>query len=338
MAQQIKHRRGSLSNIGFISPVVEGEIIIGSGSLGSLTGPVTFIGGTDSYAPISKIYSGSSVPDASSYYNSFLEGLPFYQTTDKALFIVTGSTGSKLDLAGNLSGSSIYPAYISASGDISASNLWLSGNANISGNITLGGNITIGDQMTDTIQFTGEVSSSILPISGSAFDLGSNLQPWRHIYSDSGSFGSASFVTASGYFTGSADLSGSFSGSADLSGSFSGSADLSGTFSGSADLSGSFSGSADLSGSFTGSFSGSFIGDGSGLTGLVTTLTIEGDSTTGSIDLLSQSLYVLGTAYEVNTLISGNTLTIGLTDDVHVSGNLVVGNGVDVTGSISASC
>ena len=358
MAQQIKHRRGSLNNIGFISPVVEGEIIIGSGSLGSLTGPVTFVGGTGSYAPIAKIYSGSTVPDASSPFNSFLEGLPFYNTTDKALFIVQGMTGSKLDLAGNLNGSIITPASISASGDISASNLWLSGNANISGNITLGGNITIGDQMSDTIQFTGEVSSSILPIYSSSFDLGSSSQTWRHVYADSitvdygtltvgnsgslvvggtissslvpqlnnafdlGSSGSnwnslwvnhGHFVTASGYFTGSADLSGSFSGSANLSGSF--------------------SGSADLSGSFTGSFSG----DGSGLTGLVTTLTIEGDTTTGSIDLLSQSLYVLGTAYEVETSISGNILTIGLPDVVHVSGNLEVGSYINATGNISSS-
>jgi predicted acyltransferase (DUF342 family) len=67
-------------------------------------------------------------------------------------------------------------------GDITGSNLSLSGNAKIDGNITLGGNITIGDQTTDTIQFGGEVSSSIVPDVHNAFDLGSSSKNWRDLH------------------------------------------------------------------------------------------------------------------------------------------------------------
>jgi hypothetical protein len=68
------------------------------------------------------------------------------------------------------------------SGDITGSNLRLSGNADITGNIILGGNITIGDATTDIIQFGGEVSSSIVPDVHNAFDLGSSSKNWRNLH------------------------------------------------------------------------------------------------------------------------------------------------------------
>ncbi len=47
------------------------------------------------------------------------------------------------------------------------------------------------------------------------------------------------------------------------------------------------------SNSFTGSFSGSFTGDGSGLTGLATTLTVDGDTGTQDVDLLADDLQII---------------------------------------------
>lgn len=67
-------------------------------------------------------------------------------------------------------------------GNITGSNMYLSGNAKIDGNITLGGNITIGDANTDIIQFGGEVSSSIVPDVHNAFDLGSTDKNWRDLH------------------------------------------------------------------------------------------------------------------------------------------------------------
>ena len=67
-------------------------------------------------------------------------------------------------------------------GDITGSNLQLSGNANIDGNITLGGNITVGDANTDFVTFGAEISSSIVPDVHNAFDLGSTDKNWRNLH------------------------------------------------------------------------------------------------------------------------------------------------------------
>jgi hypothetical protein len=87
--------------------------------------------------------------------------------------------------------------------------------------------------------------------------------------------------------------------------------------------------------SLTGSFTGSFIGDGSQLTGLVTTLNISGSGGSGSVDLLNQTLLVQGTANEVDVAIAGQTVTIGLPDDVTIGGNLTVNKDLTVLGTAS---
>jgi hypothetical protein len=79
----------------------------------------------------------------------------------------------------------------------------------------------------------------------------------------------------------------------------------------------------------TGSFTGSFSGDGSGLTGLVTTLSGSTDSGDFEVDLLTQNLTVQGTANEIEVSGSNQTITIGLPDDVTVTGDLTVnGSGI----------
>lgn len=88
----------------------------------------------------------------------------------------------------------------------------------------------------------------------------------------------------------------------------------------------------------SGSFTGSFVGDGSGLTGLVTTLGITGsDSTFSSVDLLTQNLTVGGATNEINTTISGQTLTIGLVDDPVITGDITIGgNDIKSNGGTTA--
>ncbi len=54
-------------------------------------------------------------------------------------------------------------------------------------------------------------------------------------------------------------------------------------------------------------------------------LDVAGDSGTGAIDLDSQSLTVAGTANEIETSASGQTITVGLPDNVTVGGNFTVG-------------
>jgi len=60
-------------------------------------------------------------------------------------------------------------------------------------------------------------------------------------------------------------------------------------------------------------------------------LDIAGDSGTGAIDLDSQSLTIAGTSNEIETSASGQTLTIGLPN------NVTIGNNLTVTGDLTVS-
>ena len=128
--------------------------------------------------------------------------------------------------------------------------------------------------------------------------------------------GSVSASAFTGSFSGA--TTGSFTGSIQASGSVSGTftgqvtsatliatGSVSGTFTGAvtsatANMTGSFSGSFAGQALATGSFSGSFKGDGSNLTGVVTTLAVTGAlsssglMTSGTIDLKTQSLTLSG--------------------------------------------
>jgi hypothetical protein len=261
-----------------------GEIVLGTGSLGSLNGPVLFVGdpASNTYKAVPQLYYGSSVPSVSAF--PYLEGVSFYDTTGKNLYILASGSNQRLDLAGAISGSAITPLSVTT-GQITGSNLYLSGNAVIDGNITLGGNITVGDSSTDYVTFGADISSSIIPDSANNFDLGASGKEWRTIYAQQGIFTSA-----------------------------------------------------------TGSFSGSFVGNGAGLTGLATSLLVYGDNgLSGSINLLNQNLKVLGTANEIETTLAlnsgsdGYTVQIGLPNDVTIGNNLSVTTNLYVTGSTYTS-
>ena len=62
-------------------------------------------------------------------------------------------------------------------------------------------------------------------------------------------------------------------------------------------------------------------------------LDTAGDSGTGAIDLDSQSLTIAGTANEIETAASGQTITIGLPNNVTVGNNLTVDGNLTVTGT-----
>ncbi len=80
-------------------------------------------------------------------------------------------------------------------GAISGSGLDITGNANIAGNLTLGGAITIGDASADTVNVVASLSSSLIPQTTNAFDLGSETKIWRDLYISTGSI---KFIGAGG--------------------------------------------------------------------------------------------------------------------------------------------
>lgn len=63
----------------------------------------------------------------------------------------------------------------------------------------------------------------------------------------------------------------------------------------------------------SGSFSGSFQGDGSGLTGIATSLDITGSTGTTSIDLKTED-FTIGAGNSISTAATSNTITVAVTD------------------------
>lgn len=87
------------------------------------------------------------------------------------------------------------------------------------------------------------------------------------------------------------------------------------------------------SSNLSGSFSGSFQGNGSQLTGIASSLAISGSTGGGTVALQSQVLNVVGTANEVETSANNQTITVGLPNDVVITNNLTVGNDLTVNGT-----
>lgn len=105
------------------------------------------------------------------------------------------------------------------------------------------------------------------------------------------------------------------------------------TFDGSTfDIGSSIITSTGASSIISGSFSGSFAGDGSGLTGLE--LNISGsDGSGGTVKISTQDLTVDGTANEIETSVSGQTVTIGLPNNVTIGNKLTVTGDLEVNGT-----
>ena len=95
-----------------------------------------------------------------------------------------------------------------------------------------------------------------------------------------------------------------------------------------ADTATSASRAATGDGIFSGSFSGSYQGDGSDLTGIATTLTVDGDSGTSPLSLTDDDLQILGTTNEITTAITkvGTDVksTISLPDDVTICNDITI--------------
>jgi cytoskeletal protein CcmA (bactofilin family) len=173
------------------------------------------------YNSVSKIYQGTAAPSITvGSYGSTIDGTPFYATGNKTLYVLNKDGNSAIDLTGNIEGNTIsgvtinnitgsrasFNTFVSASalnvsgdtqmggtlfvdGDTSINadlyvtgNTYQTGSIYLTGDVKLSGSISIGDMTTDTVNFIGEVSSSIVPDVHNAFDLGSPTQNWRNLH------------------------------------------------------------------------------------------------------------------------------------------------------------
>ena len=110
---------------------------------------------------------------------ALVDGELFLNYTTKTVQFASGSSSpvvsNLLPLGKRITGD------IDILGDITASNI------NLSGDITIGGNIFLGDSVADNIVVSGEFSSSLIPNDHNQYDLGSTSKKWRHLHSISAS-------------------------------------------------------------------------------------------------------------------------------------------------------
>jgi len=111
MAQIIKHRRGSISQLKDVTAKA-GELVMATGSINDLNGPFIFIGESENavggYRPVSKLYSGNQAPAISSLaYGTVLDGTPYYAVGNETLYILASGGNTALDLTGNIEGNTI---------------------------------------------------------------------------------------------------------------------------------------------------------------------------------------------------------------------------------------
>jgi fibronectin-binding autotransporter adhesin len=317
LAQTIKLRRGPVGNLPSVV-TQQGELLLASGSVGNLSGPfltMTGTNGTGASTIVGKIYQGTEAPNITS--NSVLTGTPFYSTNTEALIRLNHAGNQTLDLTGNIEGNTIASVTINTLngnvdvvGDISASNLELSGNADITGNITLGGNIILGDQDVDFVAFKADVSSSLIPDVTREFDLGTSSKEWRNIYVQTLNT-SGSNIAGNVQITGTLDVDGqSTLASVNVQDLTSGRVVLAGT-------SGELEDSANLT------FNG-------------TLLTVTGnEQITGTLDVNNQATLA---SLNVEDLTSGRVLLAGTSGEVEDSANLTFnGTKLDLTGNVTAS-
>ena len=65
-----------------------------------------------------------------------------------------------------------------------SSDLSVGGNLTVTGNATIAGNLTFGDAASDTVAFSADVASNLLPSADNTYDLGASGSEWKDLYID----------------------------------------------------------------------------------------------------------------------------------------------------------
>jgi len=173
--------------------------------------------------------------------------------------------------------------------------------ATITSNFSVNGNTTLGNAASDTVTFTADVASSILPSADDTYDLGSSASQWRNLYID-----------------GTANIDSLVADTADINGGTLDGVTIGGSTAAAADFT-----TMDASGNAT-------VGGTLGVTGattLASTLTVTGATAlNGGLTLDTNKFTVADT--------TGNTAIAGTLD---VTGATALGSTLDVTGATTVA-
>jgi hypothetical protein len=170
MAQIIKHRRGTLANLSGVN-LNNGEIGVVTSSVANIGDAALksalVVGHTDgtNRLPVSRLSYGTAVPNLGGITGGAnFNDLIHYDSDNYKLYRLNSGGNTDLDLTGAIAGRAI------------------TGSLEITGNLTVGGNLTLGDAATDSISFSADVTSDIIPNASDTYDLGSDSQRWDTLY------------------------------------------------------------------------------------------------------------------------------------------------------------
>jgi hypothetical protein len=300
MAQIIKHRRGSVSALKDVTANV-GEFVMATGSIGDFNGPIVFIGDTavaGGYKPVSKIYQGSVAPTISvGSHGSTMDGIPFYSTNTKTLYILDKSGNTAINLTGNIEGNTISGVTIN---NLTGTTAYI---ANISGSFT-GSGIGLYDIPASGITglelnriASGSATASISPNNGLRINTKTEVTGSLIVSGDTYTSGNV-YITGNTSQTGSIDITGNI------------------TLGGNITIGDQ---TTDII-QFGGEVSSSIVPD------------VHNAFDLGSTDKNWRDLHVSGTAY-INVLEAQqvNFNDLGILTDLTVSGSTYLGNGGDIT-------
>jgi hypothetical protein len=230
--------------------------------------------------------------------------------------------------------------------DVSTGNTDIIGTLDVTGNTDLAANVTLGTTSADSIFINGSVASNIIPLTPDANDLGSSTNGWRDLYlTESVNFIGATSEneiviptnlgdglsikdTAGDLIVFKTTTSGqkiTITPDLQLAGNF--------TINGGSSVTTILDEDSMVSDSDTALATQQSIKAYVDNKNSTQDLDIAGDTGTGSITLDSQTFTISGTANEIETAASGQSITIGLPNDVTVGNDLTVTNDLTVSGS-----
>lgn len=186
-------------------------------------------------------------------------------------------------------------------------------NATITGNLTVNGNATLGNAATDTVTFTADIASALLPSADDTYDLGATGSEWRNLYID-----------------GIANIDSLVADTADINGGTIDNTVIGGTTAAAADFT-----TMDASGNAT--VGGTFAV--TGATTLSSTLAVTGAAgIDGDFDINTNKFTVASASG--NTTVAGTLGVTGaatLSSTADVTGNTTIGGTLGVTGATTLS-
>ena len=142
MAQIIQHKRGVLEDLSGVTPNKAELLVVTGSSISALADGLVFVGNSSSdVTAVNRIITGSSTPNVTGGdYDHRVDGIPFYNTSDKKLEILGKNANTNIVFTTNsldLNGTGI----VSSSAQVSA----LAGTSNDEITIAVGGGLNIAE-------------------------------------------------------------------------------------------------------------------------------------------------------------------------------------------------